>query len=138
MLVKSLECRKVHRRIKLFLTRLRSEAGLERLRAKNADLEMLEGQSQRLASHRRVKSVKRESFGRVQERALSLYDALSRGWKCECQDAHLASLRLETRRFVAPPGGEGVEEEEEDIRFKFLFSFFAPSADQNTGAGSLD
>lgn len=143
MFVQSLESRKVHRRIKLFLTRSRSEAGLERLRARIADLEMLKGQSQRLAPHRRVKSVKMESFTRVRERALSLYDALSRGWECACQDPHLANLRLEARRYVTPQsqsqshqgvGGGG----EEEIRFKFLFSFCSPSADQTTGARSLD
>ena len=128
----------MHRRIKLFLTRPRSEAGLERLKAKIADLEILKGQSQRLAPHRRVKSVKMESFGRVRESALSLYDALSRGWTCQCQDPHLANLRLEARRYVTPQGHEGVGGEEEGIRFKFLFSFCAPSADQNSGTGPLD
>lgn len=80
-----------------------------------------------------------ESFGRVRERALSLYDALSRGWKCQCQDPHLANLRLEARRYVAPQSHEGVGgEEAEEIRFKFLFSFCAPSVDQSTSADPLD
>ena len=140
MFVQSLESRKVHRRIKLFLTRSRSEAGLERLRAKIADLEILKGQSQRLAPQRRVRSVKMESFTRVRERALSLYDALSRGWECDCQDPHLANLRLEARRYVTPQSQshQDVGGGEEEIRFKFLFSFCSPSADQTTGARSLD
>ena len=79
-----------------------------------------------------------ESFGRVRERALSLYDALSRGWECQCQDPHLANLRLEARRYVAPQSHEGVGAEGDEIRFKFLFSFYSPSADQNTGAGPPD
>ena len=82
-----------------------------------------------------------ESFTRVRERALSLYDALSRGWECACQDPHLANLRLEARRYIAPQSHQGVGgKEEEEIRFKFLFSFCSPSADQttSTGARSLD
>lgn len=85
-----------------------------------------------------MKSFKMESFGRVRERALSLYDALSRGWKCQCENPHLANLRLEARKHVAPQVHAGIGGEQEEIRFKFLFSFTAPSADQNKGAGPLD
>ena len=80
ILVQSLESRKVHRQIKLFLTRSRSEAGLERLKAKIADLEILKGQSQRLAPHRRVKSVKMESFGGCERaRSVSMTHSLVAG-----------------------------------------------------------
>ena len=79
-----------------------------------------------------------ESFGKVRERALSLYNALSCCWECQCKDPHLANLRLEARRHITPQKHEGVGGKEEEIRFKFLFSFCSPSADQNTGAGSLD
>ena len=85
-----------------------------------------------------MKSIKMESFGRVRERALSLYDALSRGWKCQCQNPHLANLRLEARRYAAPRIQGGIVGDEEEIRFKFLFSFTAPLADQIKGAGPLD
>ena len=128
----------MHRRIKLLLTRSRSEAGLERLKAKNKDLQILMGQSQRLAPHRRVKAVRMESFGRVRERALSLYDALSRGWKCQCQDPHLANLRLEARRYVAPQSHEDAGGKAEELRFKFLFFFYSPSGASGAGAASAD
>ena len=92
------------------------------------DLEILKGQSQRLALKRKTKGLKPETYVKVRQCALSLYTALSRGWQCECETPHHANLRLEARKPSQPKSRRGSAEE--DVRFRFLFSF---TADQNKG-----
>ena len=92
------------------------------------DLEILKGQSQRLALKRKTKGLKPETYVKVRQCALSLYTALSRGWQCECETPHHANLRLEARKPSQPKPRRGSAEE--DVRFRFLFSF---TADPNKG-----
>ena len=92
------------------------------------DLDVLKGQNQRLALRRKTKGLKPETYVKVRQCALSLYTALSRGWQCECETPHHANLRLEARKPSQPKTRRGSAEE--DVRFRFLFSF---TADQNKG-----
>ena len=69
-----------------------------------------------------------EPYDKVRECALSLYDALSQAWHCECATPHLANLRLEARKPLQLKAKNLAGDS--DVKFKFLFSF---TADENKG-----
>ena len=133
--MKDLESRKVVKRVKVFLSKSRSKAGLERLSARIAELETLSRQCHRLAPERttrRTKGISMETYSKVRKCAISLHSALSQGWHCKCEIPHLANLRLEARKAPQPKWKARRGSTEEDVRFKFLFSFTAEGADDKT------
>ena len=139
---------KALRPIRRFLSRSKGEVGIERLNRRLSELETLKNQSQKLAVIRQEKEAKLEvlknhasvlkeqgnlpqtgqnedamkTYHKVRSYARSLYTALSRGWHCECPTPHHANLRLEARR----PG-------DQDLRFKFLFSYTTGQGQKEVG-----
>ena len=94
-----------------------------------AELGTLMGQSRRLAPARRTRGTIIEPYDKVRECALSLYDALSQAWHCECATPHLANLRLEARKPLQLKAKN--QAGDNDVKFKFLFSF---TAEENKGS----
>ena len=103
---------------------------------KEAKLEVLKNHASVLkeegnSSHKGQSEDAMETYRKVRSCARSLYTALSRGWHCECAAPHHANLRLEARRpSNSNPAGDldesGNQEEnggDQDLRFKFLFSY---------------
>ena len=135
--MKDLESRKVFKRVKVFLSKSRSKASLERLSARVAELETLNRQCHRLAPERTARhtqGINMERYSRVRKCAISLHSALSQGWHCKCEVPHLANLRLEARKAPHPKWKASRGSTEEDVRFKFLFSFTAEGSDEKTCA----
>lgn len=87
-----------------------------------------------------------ETYRKVRDCARSLHSALSRGWHCECATPHHANLRLEARR---QSQGEAIKDlknspsndgsgGDQDIRFKFLFSYATNQGEKRMGESNED
>ncbi|KAL9612039.1 MAG: hypothetical protein Q9167_003365 [Letrouitia subvulpina] len=87
-----------------------------------------------------------KTYRKVRDCARSLHSALSRGWHCECATPHHANLRLEARRQsqgeatkdLKNSGSNDGSEGDQDIRFKFLFSYTTDQGGKRIGESNKD